>query len=198
MSTTTTLSQLKINVLTRAQYDAIATKEANEIYMVTNDNASLSLVAYSGSYNDLLNTPTIPTVTNDLTDTLKSHYDTAYNNNHTHSNKSVLDNITAAFTTSLNTKLSGIATGAQVNIIESISINGTSQTINNKNVNLIIPEISTILWIDEYNNTLTYNINDYCLYNNTIYKCITTIEIAEDFTSEHWIATNLLNIINQQ
>ena len=34
---------------------------------------------FSGSYTDLTNKPTIPTVTNDLTDTLKSNYDTAYN-----------------------------------------------------------------------------------------------------------------------
>lgn len=34
--------------------------------------------------------------TNDLTATLKSNYDTAYSNSHTHSNKSVLDGITSA------------------------------------------------------------------------------------------------------
>ena len=33
--------------------------------------------------------------TNDLTNTLKSNYDTAYNNSHTHSNKSTLDSITS-------------------------------------------------------------------------------------------------------
>lgn len=40
--------------------------------------ADLSTVATSGSYNDLTNKPTIPTVTNDLTNALKSNYDTAY------------------------------------------------------------------------------------------------------------------------
>ena len=38
----------------------------------------LSTVATSGSYADLTNKPTIPTVTNDLTNALKSNYDTAY------------------------------------------------------------------------------------------------------------------------
>ena len=38
----------------------------------------LSAVATSGSYADLTNKPTIPTVTNDLTNALKSNYDTAY------------------------------------------------------------------------------------------------------------------------
>lgn len=115
MSTSVNLSELKINLLTRAQYDAITTKSANEIYMVIDDNEGLSLVAYSGSYNDLSDTPTIPIVTNDLTNELKSHYDNAYTNSHTHSNKSILDNTTASYTTNLNTKLNGIEAGAQVN-----------------------------------------------------------------------------------
>ena len=34
---------------------------------------------FSGNYSDLVGKPTIPTVTNDLTDTLKSNYDSAYN-----------------------------------------------------------------------------------------------------------------------
>lgn len=38
----------------------------------------LKSVAFSGSYNDLSDTPQIPTVTNDLTDELKQFYDTAY------------------------------------------------------------------------------------------------------------------------
>ena len=38
----------------------------------------LATVAISGSYNDLTDKPTIPTVTNDLTNALKSNYDTAY------------------------------------------------------------------------------------------------------------------------
>ena len=39
---------------------------------------TFATVATSGLYNDLVNKPTIPTVTNDLTNTLKSNYDTAY------------------------------------------------------------------------------------------------------------------------
>lgn len=38
---------------------------------------------FSGSYNDLTNKPTIPTVTNDLTSTLKTNYDTAYTHSQT-------------------------------------------------------------------------------------------------------------------
>lgn len=40
--------------------------------------ADLKTVAFTGSYNDLSDKPAIPTVTNDLTNALKSNYDTAY------------------------------------------------------------------------------------------------------------------------
>ena len=43
------------------------------------------------------------------------------------------------FTTAEKTKLSGIATGAQVNKIETIAVNGTNQTITNKRVNITVP-----------------------------------------------------------
>lgn len=46
---------------------------------------------FSGDYNDLINKPTIPVVSNDLTDELKEHYDLAYAQIHTHDNKPVLD-----------------------------------------------------------------------------------------------------------
>ncbi|MDD3436740.1 MAG: hypothetical protein PHC64_06275 [Candidatus Gastranaerophilales bacterium] len=45
---------------------------------------------------------------NDLTDTLKSNYDTAYTNNHTHSNKTALDNVSG--TNTGDQDLSGYAT----------------------------------------------------------------------------------------
>lgn len=40
--------------------------------------ADLKLVAFTGKYSDLSGLPTIPTVTNDLTDELKGNYDAAY------------------------------------------------------------------------------------------------------------------------
>lgn len=57
------------------------------------------------SYNNLTDKPTIPTVSNDLTDELKTQYDTAATNSHTHSNKEVLDKTTAAFTEELKAKV---------------------------------------------------------------------------------------------
>ena len=67
----------------------------------------LSTVATSGSYADLTNKPTIPTVTNDLTDTLKSNYDTAYTHSqstHAPSNAQKNSDITKA---EIEAKLTG-------------------------------------------------------------------------------------------
>lgn len=66
----------------------------------------------------------IPTVTNDLTDTLKSHYDTAY----THSQQA------------------HAPSNAQANKQESIKVNGVAQTITNKEVNITVPTVKTIIW----------------------------------------------------
>lgn len=66
----------------------------------------------------------IPTVTNDLTNTLKSHYDTAY----THSQQA------------------HAPSNAQENKLESIKVNGVAQTITNKEVNITVPTVKTIIW----------------------------------------------------
>lgn len=84
----------------------------------------LSTVATSGSYNDLKNKPTIPTVSNDLTDTLKAHYDSAY----THS------------------QLAHAPSNAQANVLEKVKVNGVQQTISNKEVNITVPTAKTVIW----------------------------------------------------
>jgi hypothetical protein len=56
--------------------------------------------------------------TNDLTNTLKSNYDTAYSQTHTHANKSILDSIQEALTTALK--------GAYDGAVSWISTNGTN------------------------------------------------------------------------
>lgn len=48
---------------------------------------------FDGKYTSLTDTPTIPTVTNDLTNELKANYDLAYTQTHTHSNKELLDKL---------------------------------------------------------------------------------------------------------
>lgn len=113
--------------------------------------------------------------TNDLTNILKSNYDTAYTHSQsahapsnaqanvietinvdgsalTVSNKAVnidlsgkVDKVsgkglsTNDYTTTEKNKLSGIDTGAQVNVIETIKVNGTAQTVTSKGVNISVP-----------------------------------------------------------
>lgn len=65
--------------------------------------------------------------TNDLTSTLKSNYDKAY----THSQST------------------HAPTNAQANVIESIKVNGTAQTVSNKAVNITVPTKVSDLTNDE-------------------------------------------------
>lgn len=86
--------------------------------------SELHTVATSGSYNDLTNKPTIPTVTNDLTNALKSNYDTAY----THSQSA------------------HAPSNAQANVIEGVQVNGVDLSVSNKKVNVVVPTAVTKIW----------------------------------------------------
>ena len=70
---------------------------------------------------------TVPTKTSDLTNNSNYVSDASYV--HTDNN----------FTSTEKTKLSNVASGAQVNVIESVKVNGTATTISNKSINLTIP-----------------------------------------------------------
>lgn len=86
--------------------------------------SQLAKVATSGSYNDLTNKPTIPTVTNDLTNALKANYDSAY----THSQSE------------------HAPSNAQANVIETVKVNGTALTPTSKAVNIEVPTAITKIW----------------------------------------------------
>lgn len=66
----------------------------------------------------------IPTVTNDLTDTLKAHYDSAYK----------------------HSQLAHAPSNAQANVLEKVKVNGVQQTISNKEVNITVPTAKTVIW----------------------------------------------------
>lgn len=88
--------------------------------------------------------PTIPKVTNDLTDELKSSYDDAVTNSHVHNNKTVLDNIDDQYIKKWNSAYSHSISShapenAQENVIEDIKINGVSTAISDKTVNITTP-----------------------------------------------------------
>lgn len=42
-----------------------------------------------------------------------------------------------------------------------------------------------------YDPTQTYAVGDYCIYNNTLYRCNTEITTAEAWNSAHWTATSI-------
>lgn len=58
-------------------------------------------------------------------------------------------------------------------------------------------EIKNSLGTDEYDNTYTYSIGDYTIYNNTLYRCTTEISEAEEFNDNHWTQIKILDEINK-
>lgn len=44
---------------------------------------------------------------------------------------------------------------------------------------------------DEYSNSKTYIKDEYCIYNNTLYKANQAIDTAEEFTESHWTETTV-------
>lgn len=71
MATTTDLTTLKINYLTQAQYDtALANSQISDDELYLTPAETLAAVATSGSYEDLTNKPTIPTIPANLVNTI--------------------------------------------------------------------------------------------------------------------------------
>lgn len=60
-----------------------------------------------------------------------------------------------------------------------------------------VNELKTIEGTEAYDNTATYAVGDYCIYNSTRYKCITAVTTAEDFDSTKWSATTTSNDISE-
>lgn len=107
--------------------------------------ADLKTVAFSGSYNDLTDKPSIPTVTNDLTNDLKANYDAAY----THSQQA------------------HAPADAQANVIESIKVNGTAQTVTGKAVDISVPT-SISSFSDAENYALKSDITNVYKYKGSV------------------------------
>lgn len=105
----------------------------------------LANVAWSGSYSDLSNKPEIPTVTNDLTDALKANYD-------------------AAYTYSIATHA---PVEAEENVIETVQVNGTAQTVSNKIVNITVPTTVSAL-SDASNYALKTDLTNVYTYKGSV------------------------------
>lgn len=62
--------------------------------------------------------------------------ESAVGHDHTHVNKSILDEVTAPYTTDEQAKLAGIEAGAQLNVIETVKVDGTALTVTDKAVDI--------------------------------------------------------------
>ena len=68
------------------------------------------------------------------------------------------------------------------------------QTTYKTTVGKVVDAVSKIV-ADEYDNTSTYAVGDYCVYEGTLYVCNTAISTAEEWTATHWTATNVTDEI---
>ena len=51
---------------------------------------------------------------------------------------------------------------------------------------------------DAYDATATYKVGQYCIYDNTLYRCTTAITTAEAWTASHWTATTIAEEIENR
>ena len=119
----------KVSDLTNDGDGTTGSKFATEAYVNTN-GGKIDKIKVNGTEQTITNKAvdiTVPTKTSDLTNDSNFVADASYV--HTDNN----------YTTAEKNKLSGIASGAQVNKIESIKVNGKAQTITSKAVNITVP-----------------------------------------------------------
>lgn len=67
-------------------------------------------------------------------------------------------------------------------------VSNIKTSINNTNTEL--SEVRAII-SDVYDNTKTYVVGDYCIYDNQLYKCIAAITTPEDFDVTKWSKTTV-------
>lgn len=77
--------------------------------------------------------------------------------------------------------------------INGINLNKIEQGIYDNDT--AIAKTTNIIGYDEYDSTSTYNVGDYCIYNNMLFKCLVAISTPEEFNSNHWDVTSINEII---
>lgn len=98
-----------------------------------------------------------------ITSTERTNWNDANSKKHTHSNSSVLNATTASYTTALNTKLDGIATGAEVNqnAFSNVTVGSTTIAADSKTDTLTLAAGSNItLTPDATNDKITITATD--------------------------------------
>ena len=58
--------------------------------------------------------------------------------------------------------------------------------LNGQNIDIIFNDIGS-----PYDDTATYDIDDYCLYQGNLYKCIVAVTVAESFDPDKWVQTSI-------
>ena len=71
------------------------------------------------------------------------------------------------------------------------TINGNITTINSNISNLNDTKLNKTVVTDVYSSSQTYAVGDYCIKDNTLYKCTTAISTAEAWNSAHWTAVSI-------
>lgn len=84
-------------------------------------------------------------------------------------------------------------------IINTLNSNKTDKPLSAKQGKVLNENISSLndtklnktVVTDAYSSSSTYAVGDYCIYENTLYKCTTAIATAENWNSAHWTATTI-------
>ena len=71
--------------------------------------------------------------------------------------------------------------------VEQFNLNGITVDVCDANARDMIG--------DKYDATATYAVGEYCIYNNTMKKCITAVSTPEAFDSEKWINTTIQEVL---
>ena len=143
------------------------------------DIANNTSARHTHSNKSILDATTASYTTED-----KNSLDANTNARHTHSNKSILDDITSAFTTEQATKLSGIATGAEVNVVVGVQVNGVDLTVDtNRKVNVDLSSYATTSWVNtqlaskaDKSTTYTKTETDTLLSNKQDNVCLSIVD----------------------
>lgn len=76
----------------------------------------------------------------------------------------------------------------------------TTTPVNATRMNNIengIADANGAIGVNNYSNSATYAVGDYCVYNNKLYKCKTAITTAEAFNSSKWDEIKISEEINK-
>ena len=80
----------------------------------------------------------------------------------------------------------------RINKVIDEDINEIKEVVNNNDTN------TNNNFGDSYSTSNTYNVGDYCVYEDRLYRCITAITTPESFNSAKWEKTVVTDEINER